>query len=83
MKCNSLKCQWAVQEAIFLGHHMTPKGVKLMRKKINAVLKMGRPTSQTKVRSFIGAVTFYKSMWPRQSHVLAPLHELTGIGLFI
>ena len=31
----------------------------------------------------MGAVTFYKLMWPRQSHVLAPLHELTSIGRFI
>ena len=62
---------------------MTPTGVKPMRKKIDAVLKMDRPTPQTEVGSFIGAVTFYKSMWPRCSHVLAPLHELTGIGRFI
>ena len=82
MKCNPLKCRWGVEEAVFLGHHMTPIGVKPMRKKIDAVLKMGAPTTQTKVRSFIGAVTFYKSMWPRRSHVLAPLHELTGTGQF-
>ena len=49
MKCNPLKCKWAVEEAIFLGHHMTPTGVKAMRKKIDAVLKMGAPTIRTEV----------------------------------
>ena len=49
MKCNPLKCKWAVKEAIFLGHQMTPTGVKPMRKKIDAVLKMGAPTTQTEV----------------------------------
>ena len=44
---------------------------------------IGRSTNQTCVRSFIGDVTFYKSMWPRWSHVLAPLHELTGVGRFM
>ena len=83
MKCNPLKCQWAVKKTSFLGHHMTPEGVTPMRNKINAVLMMGRPTNQTKVWSFIGAVMFYKSMWPRRSHVLVPLHELTGVGRFI
>ena len=83
MKCNPLKCQWGVEEAVFLGHHMTPTCVKPMRKKIDAVLKMGAPTTNTEVRSFIGAVTFYKSMWPRRSHDLAPLHELTGTGRFV
>ena len=80
MECNLLKCKSAVQEASFLGHHMTPTGVTHMQNKIDAVLKMERPTNQTKVRSFIGAVTFYKSMWPRRSHVITPLHQLIGGG---
>ena len=84
MKCNPLKCKWAVKEATFLGHHMTPEGITPMRKKIDDVLKMGRPRTQTEIRSFIGAVTtFYKSIWPRRFHVLAPLHDLTGVSRFI
>ena len=54
-----------------------------MRKKIDAVLKMGQTTSQMEVLSFIGVVAFYKSMWPFRSYVLAPLHELIGIRQFI
>ena len=69
--------------SLSLGHHMTPEGVTPMQNKINAVLKMGRPTNQTETRLFIGAVIFYKSMWPRRSHVLATLHELTGVSCFI
>ena len=83
MKCNPLKCRWAVRETDFLGHHMTPQGVTPMRNKIDTVLKMGRLRDQTTTRSFIGAVTFYKTMWPRRSHVFAPLHELTGVKSFV
>ena len=82
MKCNPLKCDWAVQETDFLGFWMTPTSVKPMRNKIEAVLQMGRPQNQTQVRSFLGAVNFYKSLWPRRAHVLAPLNELTGTGIF-
>ena len=64
MKCNPLNCDWFIQETDFLGHWMTPKGVKPMRKKIDAVLKMGRPENQSQVRSFIGCVNFYRSMFP-------------------
>ena len=51
-----------------------------MRNKIDAVLKMGQPTNQTKVRSFMGAVTFYKSLWPCWLHILAQLHKVTDVG---
>ena len=83
MKCNPLKCKWVVQEANFLGHHMTPTGVTHMRNKINVVLKMGQTTNNSEVQSFIGTVTFYKSVWPCCSHILAPLHESTGRGPFV
>ena len=53
MKCNPLKCAWAVQETSFLGHWMTPTVVKPMKKEINNILKMDCPRNRTQVRSFI------------------------------
>ena len=83
MKFNHLKCDWVVQETDFLGFWMTPNSVKLMKKKIDAVLKMSQPQNNTQAQSFIGAVNFYRSLWPCRAHVLALLTELTGNKPFI
>jgi RNase H-like domain found in reverse transcriptase len=51
------------------------------RKKIEAILKIEQPRNIGDVRSFVGAVTFYRELFPWRSHILNPLYELTAKGV--
>ncbi|MGH7973989.1 MAG: RNase H-like domain-containing protein, partial [bacterium] len=75
---NPLKCAWAVQSTDYLGYVFTQDGVKPMSNKIDAVMKLSRPTTRKQVRHFIGLVNYYRDMWPRRAHILAPLTRLTS-----
>ena len=62
LKTNPVKCNWGVRETDFLGYEMTPDSCKPMKQKIEALLKMSAPSNKKQVRSFLGAINFYKSM---------------------
>jgi len=61
-----------------LGCWITRTGIKPVCDKVKVVLKIAEPKTQKELRSFIGVVNYYRDMWVRRSHVLAPLAALAS-----
>ena len=78
LKINIKKSFFAKPELEYLGFWITRDGIQPLPKKIEAILKIAEPKTRKEVRSFIGIMNFYRDMWIRRSHVLAPLASLTS-----
>ena len=41
-------------------------------------MQIAEPTTKKQLRAFIGIVNYYRDMWIRRSHILAPVARLTS-----
>ena len=73
---NPRKCEWGMQETDFLGHWLTPAGIKPCPKKIKAVPAVQTQKNLKQLQAFLGLVTCHCDMWPRRAHILALLTNL-------
>ena len=51
------------------------ENIKPDPEKFQGIMDLGRPATTTEARALIGMVQYYRDMWPRCSHILAPLTE--------
>ena len=65
-------------EVEYLGFLLTTDGIKPQPKKIEAMTRIKTPTNSKQLKQFIGMVNFYRDVWPKQSHILAPLNKLSS-----
>ena len=75
LKVNAPKCSFGLKEIPYLGYVITREGIKTDPKKVQGITNLGRPATTTEERSLMCMVQYYRDMWPRRSHVLAPLTE--------
>ena len=78
LKVNAKKSFFAREELEYLGYWITREGIKPLPDKVKAILKIDTPRNRKELRSFIGIVNYYRDMWIKRSHVLAPLAGLTS-----
>ena len=78
LKENADKSFFGRHECEYLRYWVTRTGIHPLVKKVQAITNIKTPTTQNHVRSFIGLVNYYRDMWPRRSHMMAPLTKLTS-----
>ena len=62
---------------IGLAHTLTICGLKPQPSKIEVMHRIMRPKNSKQLKMFLGMVNFYRDMFPKRSHFLAPLNKLS------
>ena len=78
LKVNAKKSFFARGELEYLGYWVTRDGIQPVQKKVKAIMQIAEPKTKKELHSFIGIVNYYRDMWVRRSHILAPLAKLTS-----
>ena len=71
------KCMFATTEIQYLGHTLTPMGVKPNDSKVTAVKDFPRPQTVKQVKSFLGLANFYRRHIRGMAVISRPLTDLT------
>ena len=64
------------KEVEYLGFLLTTDGLKPQPKKVEAMNRIKPHTNLIQLKRFLGIINFYQDMWPKKSHILAPLCKL-------
>jgi transposase InsO family protein len=77
-RANIRKCFFARDELEYLGYWLTRQGIQPQPKKVEAICRLTAPQNRRQLRHFLGMVNYYRDMWRRRSHIIAPLSALTS-----
>ena len=58
LKLNAKKLQLKSNNYKFFGHKLTPDGLKADKNKIEVIMKMNPPKTETELKSFLGMVNY-------------------------
>ena len=76
---NQTKCVFGASELEFLGHWVSPAGVRPLAEKIRAVQHFETPKTVKALQRFLGMLNFYRRFLPRIAAVLRPLTDALAV----
>ena len=77
LKLKPSKCRFVRSEVEYLGHLITPEGLKPNSKLVEAVKEFPRPSDVSGVRRFLGLASYYRRFIQNFARIALPLRELT------
>lgn len=80
LKLKPSKCHFIREEVEYLGHLITPQGLKTNARLTAAVAEFPRPQNVSEVRRFLGLSSYYRRFVSNFARVASPLHALTRKG---
>ena len=81
LSLNSKKMQFKSTDCKFFRHRLTPDGIKVDAKKIEAIIQMDPPQNFASLQSFNGIVNYLKKFSPVLSELSEPLRRLCKSGV--
>jgi len=73
------KCEFWKTSLVYLGRIVGCGQLKIDPFKVEAIVNWPKPTGATKVRSFLGAIQYWRIFITNFSIISAPLHTLTSV----
>ena len=75
LKVNAPECSFGLKDITYIGYFITREDIKPNPKKLHGIMDLGQPATNTEERALIGMIHYYREMWIRQSHILAPMSK--------
>ena len=76
LKIKLPKCRFFCSEVKYLGHLLTPSGIKCDPAKVKAVAALPVPSSYQELSHFLGLSGFYRSLIRDFAKIVSPLHNV-------
>jgi len=77
LKLQPAKCHFIRTEVEYLGHIMSPEGLKTNSNLVTAVREFPIPKDLKELRHFLGLSSYYRRFIPQFAQLAQPLHNLT------
>ena len=74
LKLKQSKCEFFAKNLEFLGHRISPEGIKPTAARIAGVRNAPAPTNKQELQSFLGMLTYNARFLPNVSHTVPYTH---------